>query len=61
MCDKLYFKNDYSEGAATEILQGFFATQYEQNTGYGTDKYCESAQEKIRKAIGIEDAQVKFI
>lgn len=58
---KLYFKNDYSEGAATEILQGFLATQLEQNTGYGTDKYCESAEKKIRKACECEDAQVKFI
>ena len=59
--DMLYFKNDYSEGAATEILDGFVRTQMEQNTGYGTDKYCKSAEDKIRKAIGVEDAQVKFI
>ncbi len=61
MQEKLYFKNDYSEGAATEILKAFADTQFEQNTGYGTDRYCESAQEKIRKACGCEDAQVKFI
>lgn len=62
MCDKkFYFKNDYSEGAATEILQKFFDTQMEQLTGYGTDIYCKSAEEKIRKACKCEDAQVKFI
>lgn len=61
MQEKLYFKNDYSEGAASEILAKFLETQFEQNTGYGTDKYCKSAEEKIRKAIGVEDAQVKFI
>lgn len=61
MQEKLYFKNDYSEGASSEILAKFLETQLEQNTGYGTDKYCKSAEEKIRKAIGVEDAQVKFI
>ncbi len=61
MQEKLYFKNDYSEGAATEILEAFVRTQFEQNTGYGTDRYCYSAEEKIRKACGCEDAQVKFI
>ncbi|MBQ1978131.1 MAG: aminotransferase class I/II-fold pyridoxal phosphate-dependent enzyme, partial [Ruminococcus sp.] len=61
MQEKLYFKNDYSEGAASEILAKFLETQLEQNTGYGTDKYCKSAEEKIRKAIGVENAQVKFI
>lgn len=61
MQEKLYFKNDYSEGAATEILSRFMETQLEQNTGYGTDKYCKSAEEKIRKACGCEKAQVKFI
>ena len=61
MQEKLYFKNDYSEGAATEILEAFVRTQLEQNTGYGTDRYCRSAEEKIRKVCGCEDAQVKFI
>ncbi len=61
MQEKLYFKNDYSEGAATQILKAFADTQFEQNTGYGTDRYCESAQEKIRRACGCEQAQVKFI
>lgn len=61
MQEKLYFKNDYSEGAATEILEAFVRTQLEQNTGYGTDRYCQSAEEKIRKICGCEDAQVKFI
>lgn len=59
--NKLYFKNDYSEGAATEILEKFVQTQFEQNTGYGTDRYCESAQMKIREACNCPEAQVKFI
>lgn len=59
--EKLYFKNDYSEGAHSAILQRFVETQMEQLTGYGTDRYCESAQEKIRKACNCPHAQVKFI
>ena len=58
---RLYFKNDYSEGAHSKILERFAQTQMEQNTGYGTDRYCESAQEKIRKVCACENAQVKFI
>lgn len=61
MQEKLYFKNDYSEGAASEILTRFADTQLEQNTGYGTDRYCKSAEEKICKAIDCPEAQVKFI
>ncbi len=59
--DKLYFKNDYSEGACEEILRRFMEINYQQNTGYGTDAYCKSAQEKIRLACNCPDAQVKFI
>ena len=59
--EKLYFKNDYSEGAHENILRRFMKTSLEQNTGYGTDKYSKSAEEKIRLACKCEDAQVKFI
>ncbi len=58
---RLYFKNDYSEGAHSDILRRFSETQMEQLTGYGTDPYCESAQQKIRVACGCETAQVKFV
>lgn len=61
MAEKLYFKNDYSEGAHKRIIERFMETHLEQNTGYGTDKYSESAQEKIRLACNCPDAQVKFI
>ncbi len=59
--DKLWFKSDYQEGACPEILKRFCETQYEPLSGYGTDIYCESAERKIREAIGCEKAQVKFI
>ena len=44
------FENDYSEGASEKILQRLIETNMEQLSGYGNDRYCESAKEKIRKA-----------
>ena len=46
----LSFESDYTEGCHEKILQRFQETNREQLSGYGTDKYCESAKEKIRKA-----------
>ncbi len=59
--EKLWFKSDYQEGACPEILKRFAETALEPLSGYGTDIYCESAEKKIREAIGCEEAQVKFI
>lgn len=59
--EKIWFKSDYQEGTCDEILRRFTETQYTPLSGYGTDVITESAQEKIRKAIGLEDAQVRFI
>lgn len=54
----LYFVNDYSEGAHEKVLQHLIETNMEQLSGYGTDRYCETAKEKIKKACGNEDAEV---
>ncbi len=59
--EKIWFKSDYQEGACPEILKRFVETEYTPMSGYGTDDICKSAEEKIREAIGIENAQVKFI
>ena len=48
----LFFVNDYCEGAHPAILQKLLETNMEKLSGYGTDKYCDSAKEKIRKACG---------
>lgn len=58
---KISFESDYTEGAHPEILDAFVRTNLEQLSGYGKDKYCESAKKKIRKACGIEDADIYFI
>lgn len=55
------FRNDYSEGAAPEILDALIRTNGEQAPGYGTDSHCEHAADLIRAACGQPDAFVQFI
>ncbi len=57
----LYFINDYSEGAHEKVLEALVKTNMEKLTGYGTDSYTERAKEKIRAAIGKEDAKIYFL
>ena len=57
----LFFVNDYCEGAHPAVLQKLVETNMEKLSGYGTDKYCDSAKEKIRKACGCPDAEVFFL
>ena len=55
------FESDYIAGAHPEVLKKLCETNLESLPGYGSDKYCESAKEKIRAAVGSEDADVEFI
>ena len=55
------FECDYSMGAHPAILRSLIETNYEAMPGYGMDKYSTSAKEKIRKACGLEDADVEFL
>ncbi len=55
------FESDYIAGAHPQILKRLGETNLECLSGYGSDPYCESAKEKIRKAVGIGDAQVEFL
>lgn len=57
----LSFENDYSEGAHEKILQAFAQTNMEKLSGYGSDKYCELAKEKIRDACGCPEADIQFL
>ncbi len=57
----LAFENDYSEGAHPKVLERLIETNMEQLSGYGTDVYCESAKEKIRKACGCPEAEIQFL
>lgn len=55
------FESDYTTGAHPEIIRRLTETNLESLPGYGADPYCESAKEKIRKAIGLPEADVVFL
>lgn len=57
----LSFTCDYTQGAHPKILERLIETNMEQLPGYGNDRYCESAKEKIRKACGCPDAEIYFL
>lgn len=56
-----YFQCDYAEGCHPRILAKLAETNLEQTPGYGTDQYCQSAQDKIREACKDYGAQVHFL
>ena len=56
----LYFINDYSEGAAAEILDKMLESNLSKQSGYGSDVFCLSAKEKIKKALNA-DAEIFFV
>ena len=55
------FESDYTTGAHPEILRKLTETNMEMMSGYGSDKYCISAREKIRAACGSQEADVQFL
>ena len=57
----IYFNNDYSEGCHEKILNALVETNMVQTAGYGTDEYCRSAADKIRKACKNEELAVHFL
>ena len=57
----LSFTSDYIAGAHPEIMKRLAETNLENLSGYGTDKYCERAIAKIKKACGCPDADVYFL
>lgn len=52
------FESDYVAGAHPKVLQRLIETNLETLSGYGSDKYTQSACEKIKVACGCEEAQV---
>ena len=52
------FESDYIAGAHPEVLRRLMETNTEPLPGYGSDPYCESAKEKIRKAVGMPEAKI---
>lgn len=57
----VYFQSDYIMGAHPEILRRLGETNFEALAGYGFDKYCDSAKEKIKTACGCPDGDVWLI
>lgn len=57
----LSFENDYSTGAHPRILEALAATNLEPTSGYGTDRFCESAAARIREACEAPEADVFFL
>ena len=55
------FENDYNTGAHPEVLQRLLETNLEPQTGYGADRWCASAAEKLRLACQSPEADVEFI
>lgn len=55
------FESDYITGAHPKVLARLIETNTEPLSGYGTDKYCESAREKIKKACECPQAEVHFL
>ena len=52
------FECDYNNGMLPEILQRLKDTNQEKCSGYGFDPYTDAAKDKIRQAIGLQDAEV---
>lgn len=61
MKEILHFESDYMEGCTPEILERLSEINLEKNPGYGTDAYCQSAKEKIRKACRCPEAEIHFL
>ena len=55
------FSSDYTQGAHEKVLARLIETNMEFLAGYGEDKYCASAKEKIKAACGAPDAEVYFL
>ena len=55
------FASDYIAGSHPQVLQKLFETNLENLPGYGSDKYCQSAAEKIKVACDCPEAQIFFV
>lgn len=55
------FESDYTQGAVPEIIDALVKTNMEMTPGYGTDKYCLSAEKKIKAELETENADVHFL
>ncbi|MBQ6273020.1 MAG: low specificity L-threonine aldolase [Oscillospiraceae bacterium] len=57
----LYFLSDYTEGAHPKVLERLAETNLISQPGYGEDRFCASARDKIRAACEKPGADVYFL
>jgi len=55
------FKNDYSEGAHSRILNALVETNLEQTDGYGADNYTKRAISLLKNKIDHEDVDIHLL
>ena len=55
------FECDYLQGCHPKILEAFAATNLETQVGYGNDRWCDSAKEKIKEAFSCPHHDVYFL
>jgi len=55
------FKNDYSEGAHSRILNALVETNLEQTEGYGTDFYTKRAIDLLKNKIDRQDVDIHLL
>jgi len=55
------FESDYIAGAHPAVLKHLTETNFEALSGYGSDRYCERARNKIITACHCPDADVHFL
>ena len=58
---KLFFRNDYGEGAHPLVLEKLMQTNMEHTCGYGLDEYSLRAADLIREKCGCKDAAVHMM
>lgn len=57
----LTFENDYSQGAHPRVLERLVETNFDPQSGYGSDDYTASAIQKIRNVTDCPHADVYFL
>ena len=59
--NKVFFQNDYGEGAHPLVMQRLVETNLEHTCGYGLDDYSLRAQQLILEKVGQPQAQVHMM
>jgi threonine aldolase len=55
------FKNDYSEGAHPRILNALVESNFEQEEGYGEDRFSRQAVELLQERLGWTDVDIHLL